>query len=60
MYRYQFHLQLQMGHWRDFRSLVVTLNAALHDKGLVPYQLVHLPPSPRTRLDELDRLGESR
>jgi hypothetical protein len=39
VYRYQFHLQVQMGHWRDFRALVDKLNAALQDKGLVPFQI---------------------
>ena len=39
MYRYQFHLQVRMGHWRDFQALVDELNAALQAKGLVPFQL---------------------
>jgi hypothetical protein len=39
VYRIQFHLQVQMGHWRDFLPLVGNLNAALQDKGLVPFQL---------------------
>ena len=39
MYRYQFHLQVRMGHWRDFKGLVDDLNAALQAKGLVPFQL---------------------
>lgn len=43
MYRYQFHLQMQMGHWRDFKALVDELNAALQAKGLVPFQLWQTP-----------------
>jgi hypothetical protein len=39
MYRYQFHLLVRMGHWRDFQVLVDQLNAALQVKGLVPFQL---------------------
>jgi len=39
VYRYQFHHQVQMGHFRDFRSLVGKLNAALQDKGLVPFEI---------------------
>ena len=39
MYRYQFHAQVQMAHWRDFQALLEELNVALRAKGLVPYQL---------------------
>ncbi len=38
MYRYQFHVQVRMGHWREFRALLDELNAALAAKGLVPLQ----------------------
>jgi hypothetical protein len=39
VYRYQFHAQVQMAHWRDFHALLDELNAALRAKGLVPFQL---------------------
>jgi hypothetical protein len=39
VYRYQFHVQVQMGHWREFRALLDELNAALRAKELVPFQL---------------------
>jgi hypothetical protein len=39
MYRYQFHLQVRVGEWRDFQALVEELNAALRAKGLVSFQL---------------------
>ena len=39
MYRYQFHAQVQMAHWRDFQALFDELNAALQAKGLVPFQV---------------------
>jgi hypothetical protein len=39
MYRYQFHAQVQMAHWRDFQALLEELNVALRAKGLVPFQL---------------------
>lgn len=39
MYRYEFHAQVQMAHWRDFQVLLDELNAALRAKGLVPFRL---------------------
>jgi hypothetical protein len=39
VYRYQFHVQVQMGHWRDFHALFDQFNTALQRKGLVPFQL---------------------
>ena len=42
MYRFEFHLQVQMGRWRDFGALVDELNAALAERGLVPFQLWEL------------------
>lgn len=39
MYRFQFHVQVRMGHWRDFQSLVDGLNEALEGMGLVPFQV---------------------
>lgn len=38
VYRYQFHMQVRMGVWRDFRALLDELNAVLRAKGLVPFQ----------------------
>ncbi len=39
MYRYQFHVQVRMGHFADVRTLLEELNAMLQAKGLVPFQL---------------------
>ena len=39
MYRYQFHVQVQMGHFGAFHALLGDLNASLQAKGLVPFQL---------------------
>ncbi len=39
VYRYQFHIQVQMGHFADFQTLLEELNAALEAKGLVPFQM---------------------
>ncbi len=39
MYRYQFHMQVRMGHFAGFDELVEELNANLRAKGLVPFQL---------------------
>ena len=39
MYRYQFHIQVQMGHFADFQTLLGELNATLQAKGLIPFQL---------------------
>ena len=39
MYRYQFHIQVQMGHFAEFHALQQQLNAALEAKGLVQFQL---------------------
>ena len=38
MYRYQFHVQVQMGAWRDFRALLDELNATLRAKEVTPFQ----------------------
>jgi len=39
MYRYQFHAQVLMAHWRDFQAMLEEFNTALRVKGLVPFQL---------------------
>ena len=39
MYRYQFHIQVRMGQWREFQALAEQLNAAMTAKGLVPLEL---------------------
>lgn len=39
MYRYQFHIQVQVGHWRDFKPLLDELNEAMRAKGLVPFRI---------------------
>ena len=39
MYRYQTHVQVQNGHWREFRALLKELNATMGAKGLVPFQV---------------------
>jgi hypothetical protein len=39
VYRYQFHIQVQVGRWREFQTLLDELNAALREKGLIAFQL---------------------
>ncbi len=39
MYRYQFHIQVQLGHFADFKALHEELNASLRAKDLVPFKL---------------------
>lgn len=39
MYRYQLHIQVQMGHFADFQTLHEELNTALRAKELTPFQL---------------------
>ncbi len=39
VYRYQFHVQVRMGHFGDFHALLQELNGTLRAKGLVPFQL---------------------
>lgn len=39
MYRYQIHVEVRMGHWRDFKALVDQLNETLTANRLVPFQL---------------------
>ena len=39
MYRYQFHVQVQVGHFAEFQTLLGELNSALRAKGLIPLEL---------------------
>jgi len=39
LYRYQFHLQVQMGHFAEFQTLLEGPNSALQAKGHVPFEL---------------------
>ncbi len=39
MYRYQFHVQVKLGEWREFMVLLDRLNEAMGAKDLVPFQL---------------------
>jgi hypothetical protein len=39
VYRYQFHIQVRMGHFAGLHTLLEELNATLQAKGLVPFQL---------------------
>ncbi len=39
VYRYQFHVQVQMGQFAEFQTLLDALNGSLRAKGLVPFEL---------------------
>ena len=39
MYRYQVHIQVQLGHSREFHALFDALNVALQAMDLVPFQV---------------------
>jgi hypothetical protein len=39
VYRYQTHVQVQPGHWREFHALLKELNGTLQTMGLVPFEV---------------------